>query len=171
MENQNISFLAPSLFQQHWSTTEVLGSIIWVWMHSPHHQQYTIQTFRQHVITAVNCHQFAIFYSDQQPIAYFTWAMFDEHAEQAYIHNNRSLLKHPQNWNCGTRMWLIDWFSPFGHTLYLKKIIKNQLFPTSVSRHLYHRGHQKQVKIMLAKGAAISPEEFAYWIENNPINI
>ena len=90
MENQNISFLAPSLFQQHWSITEVLGSIIWIWMHSPHHQQYTIQTFRQHVIPAVNCHQFAIFYPDQQPIAYFTWAMFKENdlMVQHIIKNN-----------------------------------------------------------------------------------
>lgn len=169
MEKVNISFLAPAVFQQQWATTTVLGSISWLWINSKHHQQHTIQTFHKHLLPVINCQQFALFYLNQQPIAYITWAMFDEEAEQAYIQDNRSLLLHPQYWNSGSRMWLIDWFAPFGHSIYLKNIIQNQIFPTSVVRFLYHRSEQTKAKILHAKGVAVTAQEYQYWMQHNPL--
>ena len=166
-----IQIVAPGIWVQPWSETEVLGAVAWLWLQSPRHQQHTLAIFGQHLLPAIRRRQFALFSQGQQPIGYITWAFFYLTVEQTYITSNVSLLNQPEHWQCGGRMWFIDWFAPFGHSMVISRIMARRLLPTTTARALHHHGDTTGLRINTFKGAAVSAAELAYWQQQNPVSV
>lgn len=166
-----MQIIAPSVWKQRWSETEVLDAITWLWLQSSRHQQHTLAMLGQHLLPAIHHRQFALFSHGQQPIGYITWAFFNEAAEQSYIKSNVSLLNQTDHWQCGERMWLIDWFAPFGHSMTISRIMARRLFPSTIAHALHHHGETTGLHINIFKGVAVSPAELAYWQQQNPVSM
>ena len=75
----------------------------------------------------------------------------------------------PTSWNSGDRMWIINWFSPLGHSALMKSLMARYLMPTQCFRSLYHRGDERGFKVLTFHGAAVSKQEKAAWIADHPI--
>ncbi|RKT32426.1 hemolysin-activating ACP:hemolysin acyltransferase [Roseovarius halotolerans] len=57
--------------------------------------------------------QYKLFRSGGHPRAAITWAGLSPQAEYALAIDHRAL--HPEEWNSGPSLWLVDFIAPFGH--------------------------------------------------------
>ena len=70
----------------------------------------------------------------------------------------------------GKRLWIIDWFAPFGHSKLMSNIFLTELFPLDCMRSLYHRGKERGLKIKSFKGNLLDLTDFQEWQRLYPIS-
>lgn len=147
MKIENIDIISPELFpQEAFNETEAFGALVWLWAVSPIYQHAGVQEAAVNILPVLKNGQFALFSSNGHPIAYCTWAYFDEETEWQYLQSD-DVLRHPENRRSGNRMWLINWFAPFGDSRMMKRMLVH-LFPKREIRWLYHLGSEKGKRIM-----------------------
>ncbi|WP_171264778.1 toxin-activating lysine-acyltransferase [Acinetobacter sp. ANC 4558] len=116
MKIGNISVIAPSHYPvEHWSEAEVLGSLVWLWQYVPSLKNAPLSYFMSRTVPFLQYRQFAVFIENERVIGYVSWAFLDEAIEQKYIQNLGQPLAISE-WKSGDRLWIIDWFAPFGHS-------------------------------------------------------
>lgn len=163
MKIGNISLIAPSQYpDEHWSEAEVLGSCMWLWQYVPTLKNAPLGYLMCRVVPFLQHRQFAVFIESDRVIGYVSWAYLNEETEKKYI-KSQGLPLEVDEWKSGNRLWIIDWFSPFGHTRHIKNLIENYLFPEDGMRSLYHRGREKGLKVMTFKGRHMEKSEFKIW--------
>ena len=169
MRLDDVDVVAPSVFpEEHWNEAEVFGAIAWLWMQSTDYRQAPIAALEHRVLPILANKQFALFVRNAQPLGYVSWAFFNEHTESAYLQSD-DFMYQPTSWNSGDRMWIINWFSPLGHSGLMKSLMGRYLIPTQCFRSLYHRGDERGLKVLTFHGAAVSKQEKAAWIADHPI--
>lgn len=164
----SIAIVAPGLIEQTWNEAEVLGSAVWLWLHSPAHREFPLHTLPTLLLPAIKHRQFILASQAGRPVFYLSWANFNLKAEQRYLDNN-PLLMPEADWNCGDRTWILDWVAPFGHTRTMTQLLKRQLFANRCARGLYHRGNERGLKIKTFQGAAVLPEQARAWFKAHPV--
>lgn len=163
MKIGNISLIAPSHYpHEHWSEAEVLGSLMWLWQYVPSLKNAPLSYLMTRVIPYIQHRQFAVFVENDRVIGFVSWAFLNSDTEQKYIQSQGLPLSIEES-NSGERLWIIDWFSPFGRSKMIKNLIAQQLFPKSGMRSLYHRGRETGLKVMSFKGDLMSAQDFNYW--------
>jgi len=163
MKIGNISVIAPSHYPvEHWSEAEVLGSLVWLWQYVPSLKNAPLSYFMSRTVPFLQYRQFAVFIENERVIGYVSWAFLDEAIEQKYIQNLGQPLAISE-WKSGDRLWIIDWFAPFGHSNIIKNAVVQQLFPLSYMKSLYHRGKEKGLRVMHFRGAQLSSQDFKHW--------
>jgi cytolysin-activating lysine-acyltransferase len=126
--NADLQILVPSQNDNPINRNEVLGAIAWLWMHSPLHQEWPSALMRINVLPAIVHRQFLLIRNKQGlPVHYVSWAYFDEERERKYLRNTNSIAF--DDWNCGDRMWFIDWIAPHGGSRLLIDKLRREIFP------------------------------------------
>ena len=169
MKFKNIDVISPALFpKEQWNEAEVLGAITWLWLSSENCKHCTLADMARRVLPVIKSRQFALFSQDKTPLGYISWANLDERSEAEYVHSEPWIYSQ-QNWNCGDRMWLINWFAPLGHSALIKSIIETDLFPEQCCRALYHKGAIRGLRVMTFHGKLVSKLEIQNWNKQHPI--
>jgi len=132
----------------------VYGEICWLWSLSPLHITFPVDLQAKTVLPAIQHGQYHIVYDNDDPVAYCCWAFLDIEREFRFLSKAHSL--RPQDWNCGDRLWFIDWISPFERkfTFQLKREMDNR-FSDRVARSLRVRRHHKQANIREYTGSKL----------------
>jgi cytolysin-activating lysine-acyltransferase len=134
------------------------GKISWLWSNSNLHRDWSVNQKMIFVLPPIASEQFAIVESDGYPVAYCSWAWFDQETEEKYILNPSVL--DPDSWNSGDRLWFIDWISPFSskYTWALRNELAKK-FPNEVARGLRVKKGNKTGKIITFSGVALTKME------------
>lgn len=121
------------------------------------------------LLPPIKLEQFILFYKNNTPIGYVTWANFSASVEKIYIQSHFNLLEDENYWNCGDRSWVIDFFAPLGNYKDILKITR-ELFPNSIGRSLSHAFTGDINKDVLThKGVNITRAEAAEWNRLHPL--
>ncbi len=163
-----LEIIVPGLENSQWNEVEALGAAVWLWTHSRSHRNFPLHTLPTLLLPAIKCRQFALAYEDGKPVFYLSWAFFSEQAETRYL--TQSPLAMPESdWNCGERLWLLDWVAPFGHTLAMHRWVRTQLFVDRCIRYLHHRGNERGLRVKHQRGLGMLLEEATVWERAHPI--
>ena len=170
MQSGPFTITAPALGALGHSEAEVLGSVTWLWMHTPGHRDLPLHALNKLVLPALKTQQFILASAPDgdamRPVAYLAWANFSADAESRYLQSAAAL--RPEDWNSGDRTWITDWFTPFGHSTEFRKTIET-LLPDSCSRALYHRGNERGLRVMTFRGQNVSPLHAKTWWQARPM--
>lgn len=168
MRYQDYEIIAPGLLEQSWNEAAVLGSAIWLWMHSRDHRDAPLHTLSALLLPAIKRRQFILVAEAGRPVFYLAWANLSREAEQRYLRNSPILMPE-EDWDSGERMWILDWVAPFGHTRAMSRLLERHLFANRLARFLYHRGEERGLRIKTFRGSAVLPEEARWWFRQNPV--
>ena len=163
MKIGNISLIAPSHYpHEHWSEAEILGSLIWLWQYVPSLKDAPLSYLMTRVVPYIQHKQFVVCVENGRVIGYVSWAFLNNETEKKYI-QSQGLPLSINEINSGDRLWIIDWFSPFGRSKTMKNLVAQQLFPKNGMRSLYHRGRETGLRVMTFKGDLMSEQDFNDW--------
>ena len=168
MNTVPLSIIAPGLIDQTWNEAEVLGSVAWLWMHSASHRDFPLPTLPALLLPAIKNRQFILASESGRAVFYLSWANLTIDAEKRYLANS-PLLMPEADWNCGDRMWVLDWVAPFGHTAAVNRLVRRQLFANRFGPRLYHRGNERGIEVRTFQGVAVLKEEAKEWFKSHPV--
>jgi cytolysin-activating lysine-acyltransferase len=167
-----IKVICPAIRQPKESEVALFGSIVWLWMHSKIHRTMPLTDLQVALMPALKTGQFllatAMNDGEERPVAYIAWANLNAQAETRYLRmpNGGLTLK---DWQSGDRMWVTDWFAPFGHSQAFSTLVLQQ-FSGSCFRGLYHRGDEKGLRILHFRGNAVSADQAKDWWADKPMD-
>lgn len=167
MTTTSLQFSSPLLPGPRPSEAEVLGSAVWLWMHASPHRDAPLHTLSTLLLPAIKHGRWAMAVQAGRPVFYLAWADLDEAAEARYLRSSFSL--QPDDWCRGDRTWVLDWVAPFGHSAQIRGWVTRQLFQGRCFRSLYHRGHQRGLRVMQMHGQGMQPLQARAWFEANPV--
>lgn len=176
MQAPTFKVIAPALIaatpdQPLLSEAEYFGSAAWIWMHSPNHRKLPLHALNDLLLPAIRLQQFVlvmeVLEQGSRPVAYFGWANLNAQTESRYIRNPLTGLSQ-EDWNSGDRMWLTDYFVPFGQIVRIHKIVQSLLCKASF-RYLYHRSNEHGVRVCTFTGAEIAPAYSRQWWGDRPM--
>lgn len=162
-----IDIIAPGLIEQSWNEAEVLGSTVWLWIHSPFHRDLPLHTLPTALLPAIKHRQFILGVEAGKPVFYVSWANLNAEAEQRYV-STHPLLMPQTDWNSGDRMWIHHIVAPFGHMPEVRRLLQ-QLFASRCGRSLYHRGKERGLQVKNFYGKAVLKKEAREWFANHPV--
>jgi cytolysin-activating lysine-acyltransferase len=166
----NLDITAPALIDEPWSEAQILGSAIWLWMHSEAHRDLPLHTLPTLLLPAIKNRQCVLGSEEGKPVFCATWANFSAEAEQRYV-SQHPLLMPEADWNSGNRFWFMSMVVPFGHMPVVLKLMQEQLFANRCGRSLYHRGNERGLKVKTFWGRAVSREELREWLATHPLGL
>lgn len=135
-----------------------LGDIAWLWMSSPMHRDWPVHLLARNTLAPILRGQYILLRRDGVPTAYCSWARMDADSELAYVLDPASL--EERAWNCGDRLWIIDWIAPFSRSdnNALRRALAERL-PEQVGRSLRVRPGSQTARIMEHRGRALAPAQ------------
>lgn len=167
MRFQSLDVIAPAFSGDAYSEAEVLGSAVWLWMHSSFHRDFPLHTLSTLLLPVLKRKQFVFASENGKPVFFMSWAEMNAEAESRYIRQPAVCIRD-EDWQSGDRTWIIDWVAPFGHTGVTQRLLSHQLFINRCVRSLYHRGNGKRTRVMQMHGVAVLPLEARHWFATNP---
>lgn len=170
MRYSSFEVIAPLLTGESYSEAEVLGSAVWLWMHSVAHRDAPLHTLPVLLLPALKFRQFVLVSEQSKPVFYFAWANLSEEAERRYL-TNPAVCMLETDWVSGDRMWILDWVAPFGHNRAMSRLLARRLFPDRCARALDHQGEKRGLRVMTHRGIAVLPEEARYWFDAHPVAV
>ena len=132
------------------------GHLTWLWTNSPLHREWSTKAQARLIIPAIALKQFhLILNSDNLPVAYCSWAWLSQEKENEFI--RRVGYIDPNSWNCGDRLWIIDYISPFSlnYTRQLNEALARK-FPDKIARALRVKPGNPKGKIISFRGPKLS---------------
>ena len=152
MQFEGIDITAPAMFpHDSWNRAETLGAITWLWLRTSPYREVPLSELDKYVLPVLDNGQFALFTEQGRVFGYLSWAAFNQETEAQYLQSD-NVLHISANWQSGNRIWLIDWFAPFGDSLRMKTLARRYLFPRSQAHSLYHKTQHGKPKIMRFTG-------------------
>ena len=68
-----LDITAPGLFESPWNEAEVLGSAVWLWMHSSAHRDAPLHSLSALLLPALKHRQFILASEQGKPVFVRTW--------------------------------------------------------------------------------------------------
>lgn len=147
---------------------EVLGAAIWLWEHSPMHQDTPLVMLPILLYPIITHQQFILVYENQRPIFFLGWACLNEAAEARYL-SNPAVCMPKTDWNSGDRVWFTDFIAPFGHAKLMKRYLQNDWLRHQCARFLYHRSDERGRRVMHFRGKQVGFDVFKQWQQQHPL--
>ena len=165
----SLEVIAPKVFPgTDCQEMDVLGSIIWLWEHSPEHQNIPLVMLPILLYPIITHRQFILAYENKRPIFFLGWAALSEAAEARYITN--PAVHMPQaDWCSGERLWFTDFVAPFGHTQQMMTFLRSDWMRYECGRSLYHRGEEQGFRVMQFRGKEVDFNAFKQWQAKYPL--
>lgn len=165
---QDVHIIAPALTGQMVDEAFVLGSAVWLWMHSPMHRETPLLALQDVLLPAVKHRQFVMAFENNRPVFYLSWASLNEETEARYLQKDVMHL-NTDEWASGERLWFIDWIAPFGHTRQMLNWGRGRLFAGRFcARSLYHKARGKRIQTF--RGLAVLPAVARSWFDSHPVS-
>lgn len=156
--------IAPTIFNQTIEESQVFGALATIWLQSDHHRNAPLYRFAERAIPILHSRQFALFIKNKQPVAYVSWAYFDEECEQRYLKDD-DVLKVEKNWCSGNRGWIIDWFALNHISQEISTLVRRNILPDSIFSFLYHKSTKNNPRRLFFRGVNVSKLEFQQFID------
>lgn len=90
----------------------LLGPVTWLMMQQSHSRHTLLSELEWRVLPALILDQAKLYMKDDAPVAFASWARFDDATAQRYRSPPHQLMT--ADWASGDQVWLIDVFTPFG---------------------------------------------------------
>lgn len=90
---------------------EIVMNIGLLLLQSPAHRYFFLADLEWLIYPPVQLRQFKLYMNEERPVAYVSWALLSEDAEQRFLASRRLA---PGDWRTGDRAWMIDLVAPFG---------------------------------------------------------
>lgn len=112
------------------SPTHVLGEVAWLMSQSKGHQNFRMEDLSWFALPPIMLEQYRIFLGRQEdpnnpknqvevPMGVALWAMFSKEVERRFMETVQEgkgpVQIKAQDWNSGTRLWLIELIAPFAN--------------------------------------------------------
>ena len=166
-----LTITAPALNAPGHSEAEVFGSVVWLWMNAPQQNDLPLRALPHVLLPALKEQQFILAAESDgvalKPVAYVAWANLNAEAEQRYLRHPATGLRRT-DWNSGDRLWITDWFTPFGHSRALRQIFA-RLLADRCARALYHRGDERGSRVLTFRGHRVTREAADRWWAARPM--
>lgn len=91
-----------------------LGGVVALMTASPIHERWYIGDVSRLILAPLMLGQAVVVRGGRGVIAFASWALFDEIAEDGYLAGDRKIQE--SDWRSGDRLWLVDVVSPYGAT-------------------------------------------------------
>nr|EJN5126790.1 toxin-activating lysine-acyltransferase [Escherichia coli] len=114
MRNGKYDVLSPLYSGEPVNEAEVLGAVVWLWIHSPLHRDAPLHTLPDLLLPVIKHRQYVVATEQGRPVFFMSQAWLSLDAEARYL-TQPAILMPQSDWNSGDRMWVCDWVAPFGH--------------------------------------------------------
>ncbi|MGK9173056.1 toxin-activating lysine-acyltransferase [Yokenella regensburgei] len=161
---------APLFLSEEENEAEVLGASVWLWMHSPMHRDAPLHALPTLLLPIIKRRQYVLVARDAEPVFFLSWAWLDEEAESRFL-TRPSIEMREADWQSGDRLWFCDWIAPFGDTVAMHKLMRNDFFSGHCARALYHRGAERGKRVVMFHGNQISREDAHEWRRKHPLTV
>lgn len=162
---------APQLTGQANRISEAFGAATWLWMQLPRHRQFALKNLDRRLLEPIRQGQYVLVCKDRHnrqrdPVALLLYACLNAQAESRYVKDPSSALA-PSDWRSGDRLWLIDWVSPFGLSLPLRRRLL-ELFARQTARSLARHPHWSNCGVKTWLGDACTRDAAQAWWQERP---
>ncbi len=162
--------IAPGILGGEASQAEVLGAAVWLWLHSDFHRDLALNALPSVLLPIIEKQQYMLVSEQGKAVFFISWMWLDEEAEQRYL-QQPGIMTQERDWFSGSRLWLRDWVAPFGHTIDMKRLVTDYLFPEYCMRALYHKGATRGKCVKNFRGSQISLQQARLWRAAHPLSI
>lgn len=159
---------SPLLMSTPLSEAEVLGASVWLWMHSRNHRDAPLHVLPVVLLPVIKRQQYVLVQKGDRPVFFLSWAWMSDEAEHRYL-NTSAVLLPEEDWCNGDRMWFRDFIAPFGHVRAISRLLREELFPCQIGRHLWHRGGEKGRRIRTFHGKQVTHDALLSWKQTHPL--
>lgn len=112
----------------------LLGPVTWLMMQQSHSRHTLLSELEWRVLPALILDQAKLYMKDDAPVAFASWARFDEATAQRYRLPPHHLMM--ADWATGDQIWLIDVFTPFGGAQDVLKDVREKVFAGQIVHQL-----------------------------------
>jgi cytolysin-activating lysine-acyltransferase len=130
---------------------QLIGELVSLLLCSPMHRRYLVNDIGAVFFPPIHLNQFRIYRSKDRVIGFVTWAFVSEEVERQYLSGSYNM--KPQDWNCGERIWIIDFMAPFGHAKSIIHDLRQNIFPDRTGSAVRINPDGKVKGIMKLRGA------------------
>lgn len=107
------------------TNSAVLGDVVFLFLHSPLHRGWPVFMIERNVLPAIHHKQFRLYHDGNgRPIGFVSWAYLTDELDQKYQTGAYAL--KPMEWIGGTNAWIIDFVAPFGHTMAVRRHMRQE---------------------------------------------
>jgi cytolysin-activating lysine-acyltransferase len=172
MRIDSLIITAPRLTTLGYDETETLRSTVWLWKHANKEGEFPLHGLSSMLLAALKSRQFILasaqFGGQLRPVGFMAWACLSPEAERRYLSNPDEPIR-AEDWTSGDRMWITDWFTPFGDALKFRYTVSH-LLKHGNARALYHRRDDRALRVLLFRGKAVTREQARQWWKERPLN-
>lgn len=163
---------APQLTGQPNRISEAFGAAVWLWMQMPRHRQLTIKNLDKRLLEPIRQGQYVLVctgkYNQQRdPVALLLYACLNARSESQYLRDPSSPLS-AGDWRSGDRLWLIDWVSPFGRSLQLRRQLL-EMFARQTARSLHRHAQPGTSQVKTWRGETCTDDAARAWWHERPM--
>lgn len=112
----------------------LLGPVTWLMMQQSHSRHTLLSELEWRVLPALILDQAKLYMKDDTPVAFASWARFDEATVQRYRLPPHHLMM--ADWATGDQIWLIDVFTPFGGAQDVLKDLREKVLAGQIVHQL-----------------------------------
>lgn len=168
MRYDTLDVLAPEHAHSPVDEAQVLGSAVWLWMHSAAHRDAPLHSLSTLLLPAIKLRQFILVSEAGQPVFFLSWLNLSADAEARYLREPAVCIPEA-DWNSGDRLWINDWVAPFGHTRQIHSLLRRRLWSNRIARALHHRGEEQGLRVHHFRGIAVMDLEARAWLTHHPL--
>lgn len=137
--------LARAHAQKVLKKVPAMGPIVWLMMSQATTRHTLLGELEWRVLPPLVLDQAKLYYREDAPVAFASWARLSEAVAQRYRCSPHHLTA--ADWNSGEQLWLIDVFTPFGGAREVLKDLRENVFPGRAIHQLLPDG-EAQAKVL-----------------------
>lgn len=145
-KGETTPFTQPAPSTANRTVAGVLGEIAWLMTQSPTHKGFFISDLEWMIMVPVMLQQFRLFYDKDKPIGVALYARVNDEVEERLKAGNAHL--RPQDWKCGSKLWIVEIIAPFGGHEAMMQDFKEKLFSDTDVHYLLRSATGDEVRVV-----------------------
>ncbi|MFN7415790.1 MAG: toxin-activating lysine-acyltransferase [Dolichospermum sp.] len=124
LDNEQTNTITSASAQQR---LQMIGSITHLMMCSELHRKYPISGIAERFVPSLIHNQFRYYEINGNPIGFVNWAWLTDEIEEKY--KTAKYVLNLDEWRGGKNLWFPEFIAPFGHTRFIVKDLRTNIFP------------------------------------------
>lgn len=171
MQIGKLTITAPGLRAIECQESEVFGQVVSLWTKAKAQSFVPLHGVTSMLVPALKHRQYIMASAqidrELKPVAYMAWANLSAEAEARYLRDPNIAIK-PADWKSGDRMWIIDWFTPYGHA-HAMRFAVGHLLAHRTARAIYHKSSLHSQHVLQLRGNEVSRWQAGRWWADRPL--